>query len=122
MPRVTREHSVGAQSIEHAVDALMPQLVSALVQLARIPSISESGFSSEPVHHAHELVVELLRDAGLQHVDELDLPNTYPIITGEIPAPQGAPTVLLYSHYDVVPAGDESKWTTPPFEPTERHG
>src|SRR5262249_7683706 len=52
----------------------------------------------------------------------LDLPNTYPIITGEIPAPQGAPTVLLYSHYDVVPAGDESKWTTPPFEPTERHG
>ena len=100
-------------------------LTQDLIRLATIPSISEPGY---PEHtrpallEAYELVAELLRDAGLQHVEPLELPGTAPAVTGEIPAPSGAPTVLLYSHYDVVPAGDEALWTSPPFEPTLRDG
>jgi acetylornithine deacetylase/succinyl-diaminopimelate desuccinylase-like protein len=122
MPRTIDTNAATSQSLTQAVDSLMPQLTQELVELVRIPSISANGFPSEPMDAAYNLVVELLRDAGVRNIDRLDLPDTYPIITADIAAPSGAPTVLLYSHYDVVPAGDESKWTTPPFQPTERHG
>ena len=108
-----------------AVSALMPRLKEDLARLVAIPSLSEWGY---PEHtrpallEAHQAVVELLRDAGVESFSSLELEGTAPVITGEIPAPPGAPTVLLYGHYDVVPAGDQTLWTSPPFEATERDG
>ncbi|MFN8202914.1 MAG: M20/M25/M40 family metallo-hydrolase [Solirubrobacteraceae bacterium] len=103
------------------VRGLMPQLRRDLEELVRIPSVSVPGELGEPLLHAFEMTSQLFADAGVA-VERLDLPGTAPVVVGEIPAPPGAPTVLLYSHYDVVPAGDESLWTSPPFEPTERDG
>src|SRR6478752_5982396 len=103
------------------VAGLMPALREDLEALSRIPSIAFPGFDPGPLHEAHDMVAALLREAGAE-VSTLSLPDTAPCVIGEIPAPPGAPTVLMYSHYDVVPAGDESLWTTPAFEPTERDG
>jgi cysteinylglycine-S-conjugate dipeptidase len=89
--------------------------------LVRIPSISVPGRVDQPLLDAFEMTSRLFADAGVT-VDRLDLPDTAPVVTGAIPAPPGAPTVLLYSHYDVVPPGDETLWSSPPFEPTERDG
>ena len=108
-----------------AVSALIPQLKEELARLVAIPSLSEWGF---PEHtrpallETHQTVVELLRDAGVESLASLELPGTAPVITGEIPGPPGSPTVLLYGHYDVVPAGDEALWESPPFEAIERDG
>lgn len=114
-----------AQTLTQTVNALMPALKADLARLVAIPSVSEWGF---PEHtrpallEAHDAVADLLRDAGVQNISALELPGTAPIITGEIPGPQDAPTVLLYSHYDTVAAGDETAWTSPPFQATERDG
>jgi acetylornithine deacetylase/succinyl-diaminopimelate desuccinylase-like protein len=107
-----------------AVSALMPDLKAELRRLVAIPSISAPGFPEPrgPILEAYERVASLLRDAGVQNVGALELPDTAPAVIGEIPGPPGAPTVLLYSHYDVVPPGDETLWSSPPFEATERDG
>ena len=89
------------------VAALMPQLEEDLARLVAIPSVSAPGFPEprRPLLDTYDLIVGLLRDAGVEKIDSLELPDTAPVIMGEIPAPDGAPTVLLYGHYDVVPAG-----------------
>ena len=108
-----------------AVSASMSQLKAELGELVAIPSVSAFGYPEETrpaLLETHDRIVELLRDAGVEQIDRLELPDTAPVIVGAIPAPDGAPTVLLYGHYDVVPVGDESKWESPPFEATERDG
>jgi len=107
------------------VAALMPELKADLARLVAIPSISAPNYPERthaPLLEAYDAVVKLYRDAGVTILDPLELPDTAPVVMGEIPAPPGAPTVLLYSHYDVVPVGEESKWESPPFEATERDG
>lgn len=112
---VGRSHLGAAQlttPTHETVAALMPQLKSDLARLVAIPSISALGYPAETrpaLLEAHEEVVRLFFDAGVRILDPLELPDTAPVMLAEIPAPAGAPTVLLYSHYDVVPVGDESK-------------
>ncbi|MFI0943057.1 M20/M25/M40 family metallo-hydrolase [Streptomyces sp. NPDC021020] len=109
--------------LSSTVDSLMEGLTADLVRLAAIPSIAFPGYPRAEVERAHDLLVELLRDAGVEHIERIDLPDTAPVIYAEVPPPSpDAPTVLLYGHYDVQPPGDESLWLSPPFEPTPVDG
>ncbi len=103
---------VDTDALSSRVASSMPQLRGELAQLVAIPSVSAPDYPEETrpaLLEAHELILDLLQDAGVAELDSHRLPNTAPFITGEIPAPPGAPTVLLYGHYDVVPAGDETQ-------------
>ena len=108
--------------IESAVAAGMPQAIDELKRLASIPSVAFPGHPEEPVYAAAAVTEELLRSAGLPHVQQIPVEGSFPAVYAEAPAPPGAPTVLLYAHYDVQPAGDLAAWRTPPFEPTEIEG
>src|SRR5262249_5288337 len=103
----------------------MPQLKEELGRLVAIPSISEWDFPQHTraaLQDAYTTVLGLLRSAGVENLGSIELPNTAPVISGEIPGPPRAPTVLLYGHYDVASPGDEKKWDSPPFEAVERDG
>ena len=124
MPSRVQRHGSGDR-LAQTVSSLMPRLKSDLARLVAIPSISAPNYPAQThaeLGKAYDATAELFRDAGATILDPLVLPDTAPVLMGEIPAPEGAPTALLYSHYDVVPVGDEAKWESPPFEATERDG
>jgi acetylornithine deacetylase/succinyl-diaminopimelate desuccinylase-like protein len=106
--------------IRAKVAAMMPEIMAELGELVSHASCAFPGFPPEPVHAARAQVIKMLENAGFA-AEELDLEGGgYPAVWGELPAPPGAPTVLLYAHYDVQPAPMEQGWTTDPWTPTTK--
>lgn len=110
----TDTSTIRTKTAEH-----MPALVEDLKEMVSHASIAFPGFPKEPVDDMRRSVIELLRRSGVADVDEVDLGAGHPAVFGTIPGPEGAPTVLLYAHYDVQPAPVEQGWNTDPFVATE---
>ncbi len=102
--------------------ALMPGVLDDLRNLVRYPSVAFPGYPAEPVNAMAEATVAVLKRSGLEGVRLLDIPGGYPAVYGEIPAPPGAPTVMMYAHYDVQPARREDGWDGDPWTPAEKGG
>jgi acetylornithine deacetylase/succinyl-diaminopimelate desuccinylase-like protein len=113
--------AVDERLIRRKVAAAMPRVRADLERLVRIPSVSFPGFDPEPVERSAVATAEVLRAAGLD-TEVLRVEGAPPAVIGHAPGPQGAPTVLLYAHHDVQPAGPPERWHSDPFEPVEREG
>ena len=111
------------EAIRAQVHQMLPRLRADLEGLARIPSVSLEtieGYDQAHVDASAERVAELLRAEGLRV--EIVREGGQPAVIGHLAGPVGAPTVTLYAHHDVQPAGDPALWTSDPWQPVEREG
>ncbi len=92
-----------------------------LFAFLRIPSVSARSEHKTDCQAAAQFVADALTTIGFTATIE-PTPG-HPIVVGEWrKAPAGAPTLLIYGHYDVQPAEPLELWTSPPFEPEIRNG
>ncbi|MCB0077820.1 MAG: dipeptidase [Anaerolineales bacterium] len=92
-----------------------------LRDLLSIPSISTLPENRESVELAARWLVEELKGAGLENVT-ISPTKGHPVVYADWLHAEGAPTVLIYAHYDVQPVDPLDEWETSPFDPTLRHG
>src|SRR5438309_2101121 len=95
------------------------RLLRELTDFLRIPSVSTNASHNADCRAAAEWVAGELRRLGCREVQFL-ASDTHPVVWGVGPEVPGAPTLLVYGHYDVQPPDPLDEWTTPPFEPTVR--
>jgi acetylornithine deacetylase/succinyl-diaminopimelate desuccinylase-like protein len=116
------ENELRSGEILRKTRALMPGVLEDLKSLIRYPSVAFPGYPAEPVNAMAGATAAVLERYGLADVRLVDIPGGYPAVFGEIPAPPGAPTVMMYAHYDVQPARKEDGWDDDPWTPVEKNG
>ncbi|MGA8741489.1 MAG: dipeptidase [Terracidiphilus sp.] len=93
-----------------------------LLEFLRFPSLSGDPAHADDVRRTADWLAAHLHALGLQNAKALPT-SGHPVVYGEwMGAGPDKPTVLVYGHYDVVPAVLEDGWDSPPFEPVEKSG
>ena len=113
--------TVDRADVAKRVHADVARVRTELETLVRIPSVSHPGHDPKHVKASAEETRRILESAGMR-TKVLQHGDGGPAAVGWIPAPTGAPTVLLYAHHDVQPTGPRELWHTEPFEPVEKSG
>lgn len=108
-------------SVKSYIDANKDRFLEELFSLIRIPSISAKQEHKPDMQACAERWAELLRSSGADKAVVMPTEGN-PVVYGEKMISPDAPTVLVYAHYDVMPAEPLELWKSKPFEPEIRDG
>src|SRR5258705_6735809 len=95
------------------------RFVAELKEFVRFPSVSARPENAADITRCAEWLADHLLVIGMQRVTIVPTPR-HPLVYAEWLEMPGAPTVLIYGHYDVQPAEPSDQWQSPPFEPVVR--
>lgn len=97
-----------------------------LTELVAFPSVHGTEETAQACRDAATATVAMFADAGVELTQHNTIDGSIALsgtLPGSLPeSDPNAKTVLLYSHYDVQPAGDIAAWTDDPWTLTERDG
>lgn len=108
-------------AIEARLKAEMDRHVEILKDFVAIPSVSTDPAYREGIAAGSRFLAERLREAGLADVI-IHPTEGHPVVTASWRKAPGAPTVLVYGHYDVQPPDPVEAWASPPFTADIREG
>jgi len=103
-------------TLDAHLDATHAARLESYQAFLRIPSISALPEYAPEVRRAAEWLAAQLDAAGLDHVEVAETTG-HPVVYADWLHAPGAPTILVYGHYDVQPVDPLDLWTSPPFEP-----
>jgi acetylornithine deacetylase/succinyl-diaminopimelate desuccinylase-like protein len=103
------------------IDEQRDRWLEELFDFLRIPSVSTDPASAGKVREAADWLAAQLTAAGCTESEVWETEG-HPVVYGAWRGAEGAPTVLVYGHYDVQPEDPVELWDTPPFEPDIRNG
>ncbi|MGD9923348.1 MAG: M20/M25/M40 family metallo-hydrolase [Pseudorhodoplanes sp.] len=106
-------------AVESFVDANFSRFIDEIVEACRIPSLSND---LSELRRCADFMARHLRQLGASvSVMPIGGNGDPPVIHATFSAPQSAPTLFIYGHFDVQPA-NESGWSSPPFDPQIKDG
>ncbi|TAJ14113.1 dipeptidase [Marinilabiliaceae bacterium JC017] len=109
------------QDLKQYVEANKERFLEELFELIRIPSISSQSEHKKDMYRAAEMWKKILLDAGADKAEIMETEGN-PVTYGEKIIDPAKPTVMVYSHMDVMPVDPIDLWKTQPFEPVVKDG
>ena len=105
------------QSIETFLDAHRDERIESYKELLRIPSISTLPEHRPDIERAARWIADEMTRIGMEHAAILPIAGGNPLVYSDWLHADGAPTILVYCHYDVQPVDPIDLWETAPFDP-----
>lgn len=118
---MTNTPNIPVDRVRELIAEQMPQVWANLKELVAFKSIHSTPGLEEDNAQAAQWVIDAYNKVGIP-TEGIETSDGSTSVIGHRPAAEGFPTIMLYAHFDVQPAGNVDDWTDDPWTLTERDG